>query len=263
MENYLNPKFKFKKSSFSDEDLIYRSDSLKSIRPVVDLRSFDTMIEDQQTLSSCSGTAITSAYELSVKILYPDQYVELSDLFIYYNARLDEGTVTVDDGIYLKTGMKVLKKYGVCTEDLWPYRLDKWDDLPSDTAYQDAKTRTISRYQKLLSTYYMTEVLNDNKPFVFGIRIYDSFMQLDNRVSTVSFPSRKETSLGGHAMCMVGYDLEKKLFLAKNSFGTDWGMNGYCWIPFDYIKMEGYDCWTFDIDLQSRDQNVLPPQTIL
>lgn len=263
MENHLNVKCKIKKPSFSNDDYIYRSDSLKAIRPYVDLRSFDTMIEDQQTLSSCSGTAITSAYELSVKILYPEQYVELSDLFIYYNARLEEGTVDKDDGIFLKTGMQVLKKYGVCTEDLWPYRLDKWDDLPSDTAYQDAKKRTISKYQKLLSTYYMTEVLNDNKPFVFGMHIYDSFLQLDNRVSTVSFPSRKEKSLGGHAMCMVGYDLDNKLFLAKNSFGSNWGMGGYCWIPFDYIKMEGYDCWTFDISLQSGESDVLLSQTIL
>jgi C1A family cysteine protease len=93
-------------------------------------------------------------------------------------------------------------------------------------------------------------VLSDNKPVVFGMEIYDSFMELNNRISTVPFPSRKEKSQGGHAMCMVGYDLEKRLFLAKNSFGTDWGMNGYCWIPFDYLKQEGYDAWIFDIPPQ-------------
>jgi C1A family cysteine protease len=56
---------------------------------------------------------------------------------------------------------------------------------------------------------------------------------------------------------MVGYDLEKRLFLAKNSFGPDWGDNGYCWIPFDYIKQEGYDIWTFDIPNQTGEPNVL------
>jgi C1A family cysteine protease len=82
-------------------------------------------------------------------------------------------------------------------------------------------------------------------------------MDLNDRISTVYFPSRKEKSLGGHAMCMVGYDLEKRLFLAKNSFGTTWGDKGYCWIPFDYIKQEGYDIWTFDIPNQTGDSNVL------
>ena len=255
MEDYL--RFKIRKSSLSDEDLIYRSDNSKSLRPIVDLREWDTIIENQGSLGSCTGTALTSAYELMVRQSYPEQYVELSDLFIYYNARVEEGEIYKDDGIYIKDGLKVLQKYGVCAETFWPYVIEKWDDKPSDAAYEDAKKRIISKYQKLISTYYITEVLNDNKPIVFGMEIFDSFMDLNDRISTVPFPSRKEKSLGGHAMCMVGYDLEKRLFLAKNSFGSDWGMEGYCWVPFDYLRQEGYDFWTFDINPQSGDSNVL------
>lgn len=255
MENYL--RFRFKKSPSSSEDFIYRNDTSKSIRQIVDLRTWDSIVEDQQSLNSCTGTAITSAYELMVKILYPNEYVELSDLFVYYNARLEEGTEDRDIGVFLKNGIKVLKKYGVCAESLCPYDLEKWDDLPSEVAYKDAQNRKILQYEKLISTYYLIEVLNDNKPIVFGMEIYESFMDLNDRISTVTFPSRKERSLGGHAMCMVGYDLEKRLFLAKNSFGPNWGMDGYCWIPFDYLKQEGYDFWTFDITPQSGDSNVL------
>jgi C1A family cysteine protease len=32
-------------------------------------------------------------------------------------------------------------------------------------------------------------------------------------------------------------------FLAKNSFGTEWGDNGYCWIPFDYAENYIFDRW--------------------
>ncbi len=106
----------------------------------------------------------------------------------------------------------------------------------------------ISLYQKLISIYYITQVLNHNKPVVFGMEVYESFMDLNERISTVTFPGRKEKSLGGYAMCMVGYDLPRELFLAKNTFGKDWGMHGYCWIPFNYIRQEGYDCCTFDIE---------------
>lgn len=260
MEDYL--KFKVRKSLFSDDDLIYRSNNLNCLKQFVDLREWDSIVEDQQTLSSCTGSAVTSAYELMVKQSNPNQYVELSDLFVYYNARLKEGTVNRDIGIYIKTAMEVLKEYGVCEEEMWNYDLEKWDDKPSDNAYENAQKRKILKYEKIISTYYATEVLCNNKPVVFGMEIYESFMELNNRISTVTFPSRKEKSLGGHAMCMVGYDLEKRLFLAKNSFGTDWGMEGYCWIPFDYLKQEAYDCWIFDIPLQSGEQNVLP-QTLL
>lgn len=264
MENHLNLKYKIRKSFSYDDDLIYRSNNSKVLRSSVDLREWDSIVENQQTLSSCTGSAITSTYEMMVRMLYPDQYVELSDLFIYYNARLKEGTSNKDVGIYLRTGLEVLKRYGVCKESLWKYDLNNWDDMPPDAAYEDAMKRRIKSYHRLMSTYYITEVLNDNKPVVFGIEVYDSFMELDNRVSTVSFPSRKEKSLGGHAMCMVGYDLPRRLFLAKNSFGADWGMNGYCWVPFDYVRQEGYDCWTFDITPQSLgESNVLQTQTLL
>ena len=49
------------------------------------------------------------------------------------------------------------------------------------------------------------------------------------------------------AMLMVGYDLSKKQFLAQNSFGTSWGDGGFCWMPFNYIRQEVYDVWTFDL----------------
>jgi len=249
--------FNIKPSKPDERDYIYRSDNTNSFREYVDLREWDTIVESQESLGSCSSNALTNAYELSVNRLYPEYFTHLSRLFIYYNTRAEYGDIQKDDGIYLRDGLKSLSKFGVCSESLWPYDLEKFDDRPTDECYEDAKKRKILKYQKLISTYYITEVLNDNKPVVFGMEIYDSFMNLNERISTVNIPSRKEKSLGGHAMCMVGYDLKKRLFLAKNSFGTSWGDNGYCWIPFDYIKQEGYDIWTFEITNQTGDTNVL------
>jgi C1A family cysteine protease len=263
-------KFNIKPSLPDDRDYIYRSDSTEVLREQVDLREWDTIVESQDSLGSCSANAITNAYELCVNRMYPEYFTHLSRLFIYYNTRLEHGIVEEDEGMFLRDGMKSLTRYGVCCEELWPYNITKFNIEPSEEAYEDAKKRRILRYQKLISTYYITEVLNNNKPVVFGMTIYDSFMNLNERISTVSFPSRKEKSMGGHAMCMVGYDLKKRLFLAKNSFGTDWGEDGYCWIPFDYIRQEGYDIWTFDIPNLRGNSNVLseilpllPQETLL
>ena len=51
----------------------------------------------------------------------------------------------------------------------------------------------------------------------------------------------------GHAICIVGYDLTRKLFLIKNSFGTGWGDKGYCWMPFDYADRHVFERWVFRI----------------
>lgn len=32
-----------------------------------------------------------------------------------------------------------------------------------------------------------------------------------------------------------GYDLKKRLFLVRNSWGPEWGLNGYFWMPFEYM----------------------------
>ena len=38
---------------------------------------------------------------------------------------------------------------------------------------------------------------------------------------------------GGHCMLVVGYDLDRQTFLVRNSWGTAWGAQGYCEIPFE------------------------------
>lgn len=250
-------KFNIKPSKIDERDYIYKSNETKVLRESVDLREWDTIVESQSSMSSCSANALTNAYELCINKNYPEYFTHLSRLFIYYNTRSEYGDIEKDDGMFLRDGLKSLQKFGVCSEELWPYDDKKVNIKPTDECYLDAEKRKIIQYQKLISIYYIIEVLNNNKPVVFGMKIYDSFMNLNERISTVNFPSRKEKSLGGHAMCMIGYDLKKELFLAKNSFGTNWGDQGYCWIPFDYIRQEGYDIWTFEIPIQTGESNVL------
>ena len=71
------------------------------------------------------------------------------------------------------------------------------------------------------------------------------YLDKDNYV--VANPTYNEKSIGSHAMAIVGYDLEMKHVIAKNSFGTDWGLNGYCHIPFDYVQSQCFEQWIFDI----------------
>jgi C1A family cysteine protease len=48
---------------------------------------------------------------------------------------------------------------------------------------------------------------------------------------------------GGHAICFVGYDSKKKLIKFKNSWGTNWGDNGYGYLPYNYINDFCWDAW--------------------
>jgi hypothetical protein len=70
----------------------------------------------------------------------------------------------------------------------------------------------------------MLEVLNLSYPIVIGMETYEGFMELDQTNSVVSMPESDSEMLGGHAITIVGYSLPHQQFLAKNSFGEDWGL---------------------------------------
>jgi C1A family cysteine protease len=40
--------------------------------------------------------------------------------------------------------------------------------------------------------------------------------------------------LGGHAVLVAGYENSQSRFICRNSWGTEWGMNGYFAIPYAY-----------------------------
>jgi hypothetical protein len=181
---------------------------------------------------------------------YPEKFVEISRLFIYYNARTIYGSTGQDTGTSVRAGLKSVKQYGACAESVWPYRLDMFDDRPSNLAYIDAAKRKIKSYSRLRSQEDMLNALSDQKPIVIAMTVFSDFMNLNSTNSIVSMPTVNSTNYGGHAVCIVGYDLNRQLFLVKNSFGTKWGDQGYCWIPFEYIDEYAFEQWVFDILIQ-------------
>ena len=48
-------------------------------------------------------------------------------------------------------------------------------------------------------------------------------------------PSKNEKMLGGHAVLAVGYDDSKQVFIVRNSWGKEWGDNGYFYMPYAFI----------------------------
>jgi len=49
---------------------------------------------------------------------------------------------------------------------------------------------------------------------------------LDGMNSTPNSPS------SNHAILIIGWDDSKQAFLVKNSWGTDWGLDGFCWVKY-------------------------------
>jgi C1A family cysteine protease len=58
-------------------------------------------------------------------------------------------------------------------------------------------------------------------------------------------------------MLCVGYSDSRQVFIVRNSWGADWGDEGYCYIPYAYMTNPDYcrSCWTIravtDVDFTS------------
>jgi C1A family cysteine protease len=171
-----------------------------------------------------------------------------SRLFIYYNERVIEDSVGEDSGAMIRDGIKSVAKQGAPHEALWPYVIKQFRHRPSKAAYSDAHKHPAVVYQRLVQdTHQLRGCLAAGFPFTFGFTVYTSFeSDAVAKSGTVRVPARKEKVLGGHAVLAVGYDDAKAHFIVRNSWGADWGMDGYFTMPYDYLLDANLsdDFWT-------------------
>lgn len=209
---------------------------LDALPTSVDLRPNMPPCYDQGQLGSCTANGIAGIIEHQFIAQKLPVWVP-SRLFVYYNERALEGTVESDAGADIRDGIKTVATDGVCTEAEWPYVESKFTNKPDANCYTDAKKNLVQTYTALgqnLPT--LKSKLAQGFPIVFGITVYES-LESDSVASTgiVPMPAPTEQCLGGHCVVIVGYDDSKSSFLVRNSWGTDWGIDGYFWLPYAYV----------------------------
>lgn len=218
-----------------------------------DLRGGCSAVEQQGNLGSCTAQALVGALEfLELKSgvvsrlrsdVSPSQggprhaFQDLSRLFVYYNEREAMGTVREDSGAMLRTGIKTLKKLGVCREDKWPYIISRFAQKPALACYREAAKHQVTAYQRLYSLTEMKACLAMGLPFVFGFAVYEHVMTAEvEKSGIIRVPRRSERMMGGHAVMAVGYDDSRNVLLFRNSWGAEWGNGGYGTMPYEYLE---------------------------
>ena len=57
----------------------------------------------------------------------------------------------------------------------------------------------------------------------------------------------------GHALVACGYDDARKSLLVRNSWSSEWGRDGYGWLPYDYVTKGLTEDWWFITDIAFVD----------
>ena len=200
-----------------------------------DLRPSMPPVYDQGQLGSCTGNAIAGAMEYERNRQGLPDFIP-SRLFVYYNERAREGTVSSDAGAAIRDGIKVVNSEGVCPETLWPYDIGMFTVKPPKRCYVAAETDKAVQYEAIQTLGDLKDAIASNLSVVFGFTVYEAFQSPAVAQSGVlPMPIRGEDPVGGHAVVAVGYSDSKNQVIVRNSWGASWGDHGYFYMPYQYM----------------------------
>jgi len=233
------------------KSLLSKSSTLKSLvkqQPSsADLRPWCSPVENQGQLGSCTanaGVGMLEYYEYRAH----GKYLDGSRLFLYKASR-DLLGWKGDQGAYLRTTMKAMVLFGVPPEQYWPYNISNFDAEPPAFCYAFAQSYQAVRYYRLDSPGSSPDKVLDNikrylaggLPSMFGFSVYSSMPPVGDGKGEIPYPQPGDKQVGGHAVLAVGYDDKKKIgkdtgaLLIRNSWGANWGEQGYGWLPYSYV----------------------------
>ena len=228
-----------------------------------DLREWCSPIENQGTLGSCTANAAVGMVEYFERRAF-GKHIDGSRLFLYKTTR-NMLHSTGDTGAFLRSTMGALVLFGVPPEEYWPYVIEDFEKEPSAFCYAYAQNyQTINYYRLDPPGTTASNLLNQIKtnlsaglPLMFGFTVYSSYTQ-SATTGKLPYPAAGEKIVGGHAIMAVGYDDNMKIkntntgsaettgaLLIRNSWGAEWGMAGYGWLPYNYVlKGLAADWWS-------------------
>jgi C1A family cysteine protease len=214
----------------------------------VDLRKFMSDVEEQVG-NSCVANAFVGAYEYLAKREFGESG-DISRLFLYYNARARHDSQHEDGGTLMYCAIESLMEHGACCEDLWPNDESMIFDEPDESSYENASNFTITEAEFLETDLDLwRHTLAEGYPIAFALNLFESFNSATENRGRISLPKKSEDvreTHAWHAMLCVGYSDKDRMFIVRNSWGSEWGDQGYCYVPYDYIMhtdYNGHDSW--------------------
>ncbi len=215
--------------------------NLDALPRQVDLRQYCSPVEDQGQVGSCTANAVVGAMEYQIR-KEGKPAVDLSRLFVYFNARRMSGHEGADCGTRISQGLAAFMAFGSPPEAAWPYDPNLVNREPGDAVFQQARDYVPAEYAHVDGFDNVRGALARGYPVVFAASLPESFWNAVRATGRAAPPSKDElmaahTNEGTHAMLLVGYDDGQREVLIRNSWGEGWGEKGYFRLDYDSFTL--------------------------
>ena len=227
-------------------------------------------IRSQGNRGTCVAFSMTAVHEFYRSQSGDPQ--DLSEQFLYQMTKQIDGQPASCGTLAVKAA-QVLTNTGECREAIWPYNpappCNNNGVMPAN-ALADAATR------KLQATILnprdvagLKGVLASGRVSEFSIPVFNSWYlsPATRQTGRVTMRLGSEPSVGGHAMCLIGYQDDATapgggFFILRNSWGLTWGAScpygaGNGTIPYAYLANEAWEAVTSPVPrgrLRPRDR---------
>ena len=221
-------------------------DIMDKLPSEIDYTNQMTPPRNQGNEGSCVGFATVAVREYQEKIdwayiLPPDGYVKLSPRYVYELAKKISGT---SEGTTLKAAAQVCVKNGICQERYWRY-IPKQVGKPEEDADKNAAYYKIEPgYVRITNEKELKAGLAKFGALLIAVKVYKNWYR-DNKTGYIpdsTWMEKLQGALGGHAICLVGYNDTTQKYKFKNSWqyssGKWWGENGYGYLSYKELKFE-------------------------
>ena len=198
-----------------------------------------TPVHNQEDCGACVGFATLGTFDAMMKIASQDssKNPNFSEASLFF-----DGGGNCQRGWNFQPALSYLVNHGVCTQECYPWGGTK--QLCCDTNRTKAKGYTQIQGTTTGNFSAVKEALLKG-PLLTGMEVDSDFFDVDSdKIYTPEYGS----FVGNHAICVYGFDEDNQCWLVKNSWGEQWGDEGFCRIAYNQCGI-GTEFAFFSIDV--------------
>lgn len=190
---------------------------------MIDHRSAQTPVRNQGDRPTCAGFAVSAAHEWAAA----DGEVRSPEHAVWAGHQIQ--SIPGREETAIAWSLEGLNIHRHATETAWPYGRPHWTAGPPHAARDVANTRALPPSRPLTQPWYeaVRDALSVGDPVILTIGVIQRLWQAPAPVIDAE-PGQK--TQGNHAVLAVAIseaDEGPEIVLIKNSWGPNWGDDGY------------------------------------